>query len=49
MLRKEYRYFVTDQDQIRKISDPTQEFQYKINRNGRWNDVQREAMNGRSD
>ncbi|RAK77185.1 uncharacterized protein BO72DRAFT_468754 [Aspergillus fijiensis CBS 313.89] len=38
-------YFVTDQDQIRKISDPTQEFQYKINRNGRWNDVQREAMN----
>ncbi|PYH83954.1 Arb2 domain-containing protein [Aspergillus uvarum CBS 121591] len=41
----ELGYFVTDQDQIRKISDPTQEFQYKINRNCRWNDVQREAMN----
>ncbi|RAL10333.1 uncharacterized protein BO97DRAFT_471812 [Aspergillus homomorphus CBS 101889] len=38
-------YLITDNDQIRKISDPTQEFQYKINRNPRWNDVQREAMN----
>ncbi|PYH40549.1 uncharacterized protein BP01DRAFT_351034 [Aspergillus saccharolyticus JOP 1030-1] len=41
----ELGYFVNDKDQIRKISDPTQEFQYKINRNSRWNDVQREAMN----
>ncbi|KAL4799763.1 Arb2 domain-containing protein [Aspergillus venezuelensis] len=38
-------YFINDKDQIRKISDPTQEFQFKINRNDRWNDVQREAMN----
>ncbi|KAL4808833.1 Arb2 domain-containing protein [Aspergillus unguis] len=38
-------YFINDQDQIRKKSDPDQEFQYKINRNDRWNDVQRAAMN----
>ncbi|KAL4952328.1 Arb2 domain-containing protein [Aspergillus filifer] len=38
-------YFINDKDQIRKISDPTQGFQFKINRNDRWNDVQREAMN----
>ncbi|KAL4926827.1 uncharacterized protein BDV17DRAFT_299410 [Aspergillus undulatus] len=38
-------YFINDKDQIRKISDPTQEFQFKINRNDRWNEVQRAAMN----
>ncbi|KAL4936022.1 hypothetical protein BDV06DRAFT_233771 [Aspergillus oleicola] len=38
-------YFINDKDQIRKISDSTQEFQFKINRNDRWNDVQRGAMN----
>ncbi|KAI9373278.1 Arb2 domain-containing protein [Aspergillus egyptiacus] len=38
-------YFVNDKDQIRKISDPEQEFQFKINRNPRWNELQREAMN----
>ncbi|KAL4872378.1 Arb2 domain-containing protein [Aspergillus spectabilis] len=38
-------YFINDIDQIRKISDPTQEFQFKINKNDRWNEVQRGAMN----
>ncbi|KAL2868599.1 uncharacterized protein BJX67DRAFT_45896 [Aspergillus lucknowensis] len=38
-------YLINDKDQIRKISDPEQEFQFKINRNPRWNDLQREAMN----
>ncbi|KAL2822125.1 Arb2 domain-containing protein [Aspergillus cavernicola] len=38
-------YFITSEDKIRKISDPEQEFQFKINRNPRWNDLQREAMN----
>ncbi|KAJ0416835.1 Arb2 domain-containing protein [Aspergillus carlsbadensis] len=38
-------YFMNDKDQIRKISDPEQEFQFKINRNPRWNELQREAMN----
>ncbi|KAE8356564.1 Arb2 domain-containing protein [Aspergillus coremiiformis] len=38
-------YFINDKDQIRKISDPAQEFQYKINRNARYNELQREAMN----
>ncbi|KAL2827847.1 Arb2 domain-containing protein [Aspergillus pseudoustus] len=38
-------YFINDKDQIRKISDPEQEFQFKINKNPRWNEVQREAMN----
>jgi hypothetical protein len=39
-------YFMNDNDQIRRISDPEQEFQFKINRNPRWNELQREAMNG---
>ncbi|RMJ27394.1 hypothetical protein PHISP_01710 [Aspergillus sp. HF37] len=38
-------YFINENDQIRKISDPDQEFQFKINRNPRWNEVQRNAMN----
>ncbi|KAL3442068.1 Arb2 domain-containing protein [Aspergillus insuetus] len=38
-------YFMNDNDQIRRISDPEQEFQFKINRNPRWNELQREAMN----
>ncbi|KAL4785920.1 Arb2 domain-containing protein [Aspergillus varians] len=38
-------YFINDKDQIRKISNPTQEFQFKINKNDRWNEVQRAAMN----
>ncbi|KAL5043533.1 hypothetical protein BDW71DRAFT_119048 [Aspergillus fruticulosus] len=42
---KKLGYFINDKDQIRKISDPTQEFQFKINRNDRWNEVQRNAMN----
>ncbi|OJJ78636.1 uncharacterized protein ASPGLDRAFT_182350 [Aspergillus glaucus CBS 516.65] len=42
---KELGYFITDNDQIKKISDPEQGFQFKINRNSRWNDAQREAMN----
>ncbi|KAL2223180.1 Arb2 domain-containing protein [Thermoascus aurantiacus ATCC 26904] len=37
-------YFINDNDQIRKISDPEQEFQFKINRNDRWNYLNREAM-----
>ena len=40
------RYFINDRDQIRKISDPKQEFLFKINKNDRWNEMQREAMNG---
>ncbi|RAL00678.1 uncharacterized protein BO80DRAFT_356447 [Aspergillus ibericus CBS 121593] len=42
---KKLGYFINDNDQIRKISDPEQEFQYKINKHERWNDMQREAMN----
>ncbi|KAH8423336.1 uncharacterized protein LDX57_001094 [Aspergillus melleus] len=38
-------YFINDKDQIRKISDPEQEFQFKINKNPRWNERQREVMN----
>ncbi|KAE8390225.1 hypothetical protein ETB97_005554 [Aspergillus alliaceus] len=38
-------YFINDKDQIRKISDSKQEFQYKISKNERVNEVQREAMN----
>ncbi|THC91880.1 hypothetical protein EYZ11_008657 [Aspergillus tanneri] len=38
-------YFINDKDQIRKISHPDHEFQFKINKNPRWNEMQREAMN----
>ncbi|KAL5343426.1 Arb2 domain-containing protein [Aspergillus crustosus] len=38
-------YYINDKDQIRKILDASQEFQFKINKNDRWNDVQRGAMN----
>ena len=38
-------YFINDQDQIKKISDPKQDFQFKVNKNPRWNELQREAMN----
>ncbi|KAH1998596.1 hypothetical protein KXV80_005565 [Aspergillus fumigatus] len=38
-------YFINEKDQIRKIANPEQEFQFKINRNDRWNDLQRGAMN----
>ncbi|RJE17419.1 hypothetical protein PHISCL_10244, partial [Aspergillus sclerotialis] len=38
-------YFINDKDQIRQISAPDQEFKFKINRNYRWNEVQRGAMN----
>ncbi|KAJ9201920.1 hypothetical protein DTO164E3_3358 [Paecilomyces variotii] len=38
-------YFINDNDQIRKISDPEKEFVFKINRNDRWNLLNREAMN----
>ncbi|KAJ5235309.1 uncharacterized protein N7469_004477, partial [Penicillium citrinum] len=38
-------YFINDNDQIRKISDPEATFQYRINRNDRFNVKQREALN----
>ncbi|CAL5870293.1 uncharacterized protein PFLUO_LOCUS4528 [Penicillium psychrofluorescens] len=38
-------YFVTENDQIRMISNPEEAFLYKINRNERWNELQKEAMN----
>ncbi|GKZ25996.1 hypothetical protein AbraIFM66951_001972 [Aspergillus brasiliensis] len=42
---KKLGYFITEYDQIRKISAPKEEFQFKINRNERWNEMQREARN----
>ncbi|KKA18197.1 hypothetical protein T310_7865, partial [Rasamsonia emersonii CBS 393.64] len=38
-------YFINDKDQIRKIANPEEEFQFKISTNDRWNELQREAMN----
>ncbi|KAL1886116.1 hypothetical protein Plec18167_000045 [Paecilomyces lecythidis] len=42
---KKLGYFINDNDQIRKISEPEKEFVFKINRNDRWNMLNREAMN----
>lgn len=39
-------YFVNSDDQIRKITDPEQSYQYKIDRVDRVNNVYKEAMNG---
>lgn len=38
-------YFLDENDQIRKIADPKQPYQHKINRVDRVNDVYKEAMN----
>lgn len=40
-----YRYFINDRDQIKMISDPEQDFQFRINTNDRYNELQAEAMN----
>lgn len=42
-----FSYFITKNDQIRKIGDPEAVFQYRINRNERFNVKHREAMNGK--
>jgi hypothetical protein len=39
-------YFINDHDQIRQIRNPDQKFQFAVNRNDRFNDVYKEAMNG---
>ncbi|KAH8692987.1 Arb2 domain-containing protein [Talaromyces proteolyticus] len=38
-------YFINDQDQIRQLANPQEDFKFKINKNDRWNEVQRNAMN----
>lgn len=38
-------YFVNDQDEVKSIADPTKDFTYYINKNERYNERQREAMN----
>lgn len=40
------RYFINENDQIRQIANPEEDFKYRINRNERFNIKQREAMNG---
>lgn len=40
-----YRYFINVHDQIKMIADPEQDFQFKINTNDRYNELQAEAMN----
>jgi hypothetical protein len=38
-------YFINAEDQIKMISNPELEFQFKISTNDRWNEMQREALN----
>ncbi|PGH05043.1 hypothetical protein GX51_03140 [Blastomyces parvus] len=42
---KQLGYFINDQDQIKKISNPEEDFVFKINTNDRYNEMQKEAMN----
>ena len=41
-----YSYFVNGNDQIKMIADPERDFLFKINANDRFNEMQKEAMNG---
>ncbi|KAI9752773.1 MAG: hypothetical protein M1815_000286 [Lichina confinis] len=38
-------YFVNADDEIRSIADPSKTFQYRINKNERYNEVNKEAIN----
>lgn len=42
---KELGYFINDNDQVRMIQKPDQKYLYRINRNERFNDVYKEAVN----
>ncbi|KLJ11471.1 hypothetical protein EMPG_13330 [Blastomyces silverae] len=42
---KQLGYFINDQDQIKKISNPEEDFVFRINTNDRYNEMQKEAMN----
>ncbi|KKZ61543.1 hypothetical protein EMCG_03877 [[Emmonsia] crescens] len=42
---KQLGYFINDQDQIKMISNPEEDFLFKINVNDRYNEMQKEAMN----
>ncbi|OAX79590.1 hypothetical protein ACJ72_06094 [Emergomyces africanus] len=42
---KQLGYFINDQDQIKMISNPEEDFLFKINANDRYNELQKEAMN----
>ncbi|OJD09864.1 hypothetical protein ACJ73_10048 [Blastomyces percursus] len=42
---KQLGYFINDHDQIKKISNPEEDFVFKINTNDRYNEMQKEAMN----
>ena len=39
-------FFVNDEDQIRKINNPSEKYQYKISSDDRVNQLHREANNG---
>ncbi|RMD44780.1 hypothetical protein DV735_g344, partial [Chaetothyriales sp. CBS 134920] len=44
-IARELGYFINEDDQIRQIANPTQKYQYKVNRNDRVNEVYKDTMN----
>ncbi|KAI9812692.1 MAG: hypothetical protein M1832_000349 [Thelocarpon impressellum] len=42
---KELGYFITENDEIKSIADPTKDFKFAINKNERYNEKHREALN----
>ncbi|KAK2766505.1 hypothetical protein FQN53_006722 [Emmonsiellopsis sp. PD_33] len=42
---KQLGYFINDNDQIKMISNPEEDFLFRINANDRYNEMQKEAMN----
>jgi hypothetical protein len=43
----ELGYFVNEKSQVKSIRKPDQDFIYKITDNDRYNEVRREALNGK--
>ncbi|KAI5288769.1 hypothetical protein KEM54_004892 [Ascosphaera aggregata] len=44
---KELGYCVNENDELRSINDPQQPFRYRVNVNDRYNEVRKEAVNGK--
>ena len=42
---KSHRFFINKDDEIKQIADPSQDFNYYVDRNERYNEKRKEAMN----
>lgn len=42
-----YSYQINEKDELRSLEDPDQPFKYRVNVNDRYNEVRKEAINGK--